>query len=247
MSTHSFLDACIQYKYLREAGYPEQATLKLVGDRHRLSRIERNCLFRGVVAESLAEERRNRIVAPGEVAGRSLGIDWYNVLIMVESYLRGQPVFVAEDGVTRDSSATHGSYRRSPLTVQAIEGIVDAVVSMGPSRIDAFLDAPVAHSGLMADELRERLLRIPCPARVTLDRSADFPLKSYDGIVASSDSVILDSAVSILDLPRLVLSREYGVTLPGVRDLFPSSPEAPRRWSGIETPDPQAGGPRALP
>ena len=49
MSTYNFAEACATYRILRERGYPEKATLKLVGDRHRLSRIQRNCMFRGVI------------------------------------------------------------------------------------------------------------------------------------------------------------------------------------------------------
>jgi hypothetical protein len=229
MSTNYFRQAYDDHKYLREKGYPEKAALKLVGDRHRLARIERNSLFRGVIAEAMAEPRRRKIVRGADVAGCGLGIDWYNVLITTESYLRGVPVFISEDGIVRDSSATHGSYRRTEITTRAFHEIIETLKILAPSRIDVFLDSPIPFSGLMAEEVRRRLEKIPCPSLVSLAHSADFHLKSYDGIVASSDSVILDSARRVLDLPRCVLEGSFEFTPPLLHDLFPFSPSRPSR------------------
>jgi hypothetical protein len=222
MSTSSFKEACIDFKHLREKGYPEKAGLKLVGDRYRLSRAERNTLFRGVIVEAIAKTRREKIVTDESVAGSSVGIDWYNVLITVESYLRGVPLFVAEDGIVRDSAAAHGGYRRSNVSERAIEEILRVLRALRPQSIDAFLDAPIPFSAVMAEEMRQRLSPFPCPTHVALAHSADYPLKTYAGIVASSDSVILDSARCVLDLPRRVLARSFGFSPPPLRELFPA-------------------------
>jgi len=224
MSTYFFSAACAEYKYLREKGYPEKATLKLVGDRHRLTRVQRNSMFRGIVVDAVAGPRRRKIVLPADVQGSSLGIDWYNVLITLESYLRGSLIFISDDGIVRDSSETHGSYRRSELTVRAFREIAGELKIMAPSRIDIFLDAPIAFSGLMAEEVRLMMGEIPCPAEVSVAHSADYPLKGYEGIVATSDSVILDSAERIVDLPRSVLQQSFRFIPPLLNDLYPSSP-----------------------
>jgi hypothetical protein len=224
MSTSFFSAACAEYKYLREKGYPEKATLKLVGDRHRLTRMQRNSMFRGIVVDAIAGPRQRKIVLPADVPGSSLGIDWYNVLITVESYLRGSPIFISDDGIVRDSSETHGSYRRSELTVRAFREIVNQLKIMAPSRIDVFLDTPIAFSGLMAEEVRLMIGEIPCPTEVSVAHSADYPLKGYEGIVATSDSVILDSAQRIVDLPRSVLQQGFQFTPPLLHDLHFSSP-----------------------
>jgi hypothetical protein len=224
MSTNFFGQACAEYKYLREKGYPEKATLKLVGDRHRLTRVQRNSMFRGIVVDSVAGPRQRKIVLPADVQGSSLGIDWYNVLITLESYLRGSAIFISDDGIVRDSSETHGSYRRSELAVHAIREIAGQLKVMAPSRIDVFLDAPIAFSGLMAEEVRLMIGDIPCPAEVSVAHSADYPLKGYDGIVATSDSVILDSVLRIIDLPRSVLQRSFNFSPPPLSDLHSFSP-----------------------
>jgi hypothetical protein len=223
MSTKYFSEAYADYKYLREKSYPEKAALKLVCDRHRLSRVERNAIFRGAVTAAIAGARKQKIVPPEKAAGGSLGIDWYNVLITVESYLKGMPLFISDDGVLRDCAATHGGYRRSALTERAMREILAALAALSPARIDAYLDAPIAHSGLMAEELRLRLREIPCRSEATLARSADFLLKGHAGIICSSDSVVMDSAANIIDLARWVLFSAFGVTPPRLLDAFPGA------------------------
>jgi hypothetical protein len=206
--------ACEEYRYLLSRGYSDTAALKLVGDRHRLSRLERNCLFRGTVSSEVAGARRRKIVHPEEVRGGRLGIDWYNVLITVETYLKGGVLFLADDGVTRDAAAVHGSWRKSAVTDAAVDALVITLVRIGPSRMDVFLDAPVAFSGELAAELRVRMGEgLPgASCEVVLAASADWPLKRYAGVVASSDSVVLDSAAKVLDLPRQALEWRYGFT-----------------------------------
>ena len=215
----NFVEGYDDYKLLREKGYPEKASLKIVGDRYRLSRMERNALFRGVIAHPACAERKSKIVEAHGIRDQSIGIDWYNVLITVESYLRGMPVFISDDGMVRDSSATHGSYRTATVTERAQDAIFDTLRSLAPARIDVFVDSPIAFSAHMADAVRGRLDGAAPAVSVTLEHSADYPLKSYRGIVASSDSVVLDAAERICDLPRLVLTNSFGFTPPALPDL----------------------------
>jgi hypothetical protein len=228
------------YKHLRERGYPEKAALKLVCDHHRLSRLERNALFRGCMAAAVAVGRAARIVPPMVAAGQALGIDWYNVLITVESYLRGTTIFVADDGILRDCAATHGGYRSSALTERALEAILSALAALAPARVDACLDAPIAYSGLMAEELRRRLEGLPFPSDVALAHSADFLLKGYDGIVCTSDSVVMDRVQRVLDLPRWVLHHAFSFSPPALLAVFPAGssgdPGERRQSSGSGNP-----------
>jgi hypothetical protein len=214
ISTSITNEACEEYRYLLSKGYPNTAALKLVGDRHRLSRIERNCLFRGIIDGTTAHSRLVKMVLPDEVRGSRLGIDLYNVLITVETYLKGGVLFLADDGATRDAAAVHGSWRRSSVTDAALDTLLSALGRMDPVRVDVFLDSPVAHSGELAAHLRDRIAgALPGTAcTVELAASADWPLKRYSGIVASSDSVVLDSAAKVLDLPRCALAWRYGFT-----------------------------------
>jgi hypothetical protein len=227
MSTHNFAEACATYRLLREKGYPEKATLNLVGNRHGLSRIQRNCLFRGVVPAAIAASRKEKIVSPDAAYGHALALDWYNVLITVESYLQGHVLYSADDGVVRDASETHGSYRTGPFTPRAIDEIIAVIARLQPARVDAFLDEPIAFSGLMAEDARSRLAALSCPVDVALARSADSPLKAAAGIVATSDSALLDTCPRVLDLAAAVLAARFSFHPAAVHELFEESPGEP--------------------
>jgi hypothetical protein len=221
----SFPEALQDYRFLKNRGYPEKAALKLVGDRWRLDGSERNCLFRGVFAEADCRARRRKLVPPGTVREQALGVDWYNVLITVESYLKGYPVFLADDGVLRDSSGVHGSYRPGKVTEAALRSILAALSLLAPSRLELFLDSPISFSGEMAEDLRRRA---PVPIEVTVSPSADYPLKSFPGVVATSDSSIIDRAgvQRVVDLARFVLENGYGARVPDMGGVF-TPPTAP--------------------
>ena len=233
MSMYSFKAACATYQFLRSQGYPEKATLKLVGDRHRLSRMQRNCIFRGVIPDRVAAQRRAKLMETGALQeagalqGRGLAVDWYNVLITVESYLRGTTLFLSDDGVVRDASATHGSYRAGTTTERAATELVHQLERWAPSRLEVYLDMPIAFSGRMAEDLRRRLASAPFVSEVSLAPSADFQLKAFDGVVASSDSAVLDACRRATDLARAVLEERFSFSPPSVHDLFPESREEP--------------------
>ncbi len=222
----SFPEALKDYRYLKNRGFPEKAALKLVADRWRLGSLERNCLFRAVFADAHCRLRRAKLVGPQTVGGQALGVDWYNVLITVESYLKGYPVFLADDGLLRDSSGVHGSYRPGKVTETARQKILETVARLAPARLELFLDSPISFSGAMAEELRRQATARPC--EVTVSPSADYPLKSFPGVVATSDSSIIDREAirQVVDLARLVLEGSYGARVVAVQELFipPAAP-----------------------
>ncbi len=229
----NFENSYNDYRYLMERGFSEKASMKLVGDRYRLSRTGRNALFRGVVVGSTAAARKAKILEPEAAAGQPIGMDWYNVLITVESYLRGAVLFLSDDGMLRDSSAVHGSFRPSPLTERATGDIIEALRALSPSRVDAYLDSPIAHSAVMAGSLRDLFTaKLRVPSEAELAKSADYPLKTYAGTVASSDSVVLDAASRVFDLPGYTLRLRYSFTPPPLRSLGLRAPGESGRLFG---------------
>jgi hypothetical protein len=211
MSTFYFKNAVADYRLLKNSQYPAKASLKLVGDRYRLTKLQRNCLLRGVVEKSLCLKRTEKNIQPEAVRGKMLGIDWFNVLITVESYLKGALLFLSDDGIVRDSSSIHGSYRQSELTTRAIGAILHTIRLLVPRHIDIYMDSPISHSKQMHDELGSILMSAECPFSysISLAQSADYPLKTYPGIVASSDSVIIDRVRFFIDLPSIILENHF--------------------------------------
>lgn len=210
MSTYNFKNALHDYRYLKNHGYKDKSSLKIVGDRYQLAKNERNCLLRGVVEHNISVIRKRKLKTSKYIKNKKLGIDWYNVLITVESYLKGYTIFLADDGIIRDSGAVHGSYRESKITKIAIEKITASLKKIEPGIIEIFIDSPISHSKKMAAKIDTKMnTRLAIPISISLIHSADYKLKVFEGIVASSDSVIMDSIENIFDLPRFILETFY--------------------------------------
>jgi hypothetical protein len=215
-----FKDAIEDYKYLLDKDYPQKALLKLVGDKYRLSKQERNCLFRGVGKTSESLDRKKKIISHEVVQDSPLGIDWYNVLITVDSYLKGYPLFISDDGLLRDSSGVHASFHPKESTHRAVKEIIGSIEVCSPRGITIYLDAPISHSGEMAQGLRTLCSEIlSFPHIIEVVPTADYYLKTFLGVIASSDSVICDHAHAVFDLAHFVLFTRYHFTPPPVRDL----------------------------
>jgi len=207
------------YRFLVERGYPDRPSIDLVGNRYRLTREERNLLFRGVVAEKHAATRCARLLTARQVreGGRpgqrlSLCVDGYNVLYTILAYLRGIGVFICTDCVLRDVSAAHG--RRPPVSKlrRAVGMLCDALGALQPQEAIVLLDAQVRLYYDSAELLREALAGrgLPAEIRVTAQADAELMRAPASAVVATSDSVILDrTTAEVFDLARFALEREF--------------------------------------
>ncbi len=79
-----------------------------MADKYRLTKKERNFLLRAIFSKKEAEVHKKKLT--GNVRGKGLVVDGYNVMITVESFLNGKELFISDDGFVRDVSATFGNY-----------------------------------------------------------------------------------------------------------------------------------------
>ncbi len=207
--TEEFITAVHDYFYLINRSYSGKSVLKLVGDRYHLDRIQRNLLYRGVVPAAVAEQRRRKLKT--EISGEHISIDGYNVLLTMSNYLLGRTVYISNDGLLRDAGEVFG--RQQPL--ELLRDVIDFTFPMlkqgGPCSVAVYFDSPVAFSGELAGYLREQLELLQLPGAVEAVHSPDFFLKKAEyGLVATSDSIIIDACTTaIVDLPLMVLCEKF--------------------------------------
>jgi hypothetical protein len=195
--------AATEYRWLLDRGYAESAALKLVGDHHQLPGDERVILFRGIASSEDSATRASVVAAYGDepdeaLANRELLVDAYNQTLTVMHYLAGRPLFVATDGLTRDSGGSFGHIPNKALFERAAEIIVHRLATLGGKglrrgRVVLYLDAPVSGSRGHAALFDSLFAAKGVEAEVRLERSADAPLKRAQGdaIVATCDSAIV--------------------------------------------------------
>lgn len=200
------------YRLLLDWGYPEKATLKLVGDRFTLSREERMILFRGVASSGRSEAIKAKII-PSIPRGGRVGIDGYNILFTLFNYRKGRPLFISTDGLLRDAGGVHGRLKAGEPLQEAVRLLLEALAALDPEKVWLWLDAPVSGSGRLAEMLRTEWPRYQSAGELEVSTvpSADPFVKGFTGDgVATSDSAVAISAKSpVFDLARTTLERFF--------------------------------------
>ncbi len=196
-------EAVQDLRYLLERGYARESAVRFVGDHYCLDRSQRLLLYRAIYPQGVAESHRRKAVGPGEVRSASVSVDGFNVLLTVDSALRGLPVYLCDDGFARDVSAIHGSAAPAPA---ALEAVIAALKELGPSCVHLVFDSPVSRSGEIASEARRLLEENSLEGGATAEACADVEVLKRGGIVATSDSVIIERANRVFDLGAYVLS-----------------------------------------
>ena len=198
--------AAPDFLYLLDREYPRSASLQLVGNRYNLDRLHREVLHRGVFAREEAEQRRKRLVTLEEVVDRKLLVDGHNVIITTESRFAGRPLIAANDGLIRDVAGISHRYRISSLTQEAIDTLFQVLVQYPPKETHFFLDAPIRQSGELAAILRSALKRWNLTGDAQALKVPEKKLIGGKGIVASSDSAVLDGVKQAIDLAAAVIN-----------------------------------------
>ena len=197
--------AAVDFLYLLDHGYPRSASLQLVGNRYNMDRLHREVIHRGIFAREEARQRRQRLVEPGELVDGQLLVDGHNVLITTESGLAARPLIAANDGLIRDVAGISHRYRISPLTHEAIDNIFRILHKHPPGEILFYLDAPIRQSGELAAILRSALKSWDLTGDAQALKVPEKELIGGKGIVASSDSAILDGVEQGFDLAAVVI------------------------------------------
>jgi len=207
------LEAAKDLRYLLERGYHRESALRLIVDKHQLSTKQRLLLYRAVYDSSTAAKHKQKIVTADKIKDSKLAIDGYNVLITVESGLRGGLLVLCDDGFIRDISAVHGKYRIASTTEKALSLIIEAVREMKPAEASFFFDAQVSKSGELASHVRRTLKHSGLSGSAYAVRQADVSAKDFGDIIATSDSVLISKARSVFDLAGEILGKNYSATI----------------------------------
>lgn len=221
--------------WLLGRGYPPDASLKLVGDHHRLTARQRRAVQHATCTDEQRRRRRAHRHTLPEVGDRTLVIDGFNVLITVESAMAGGVCFIGRDGCLRDLASVHGSYRTVEETRTALEAIVQRTITCGATRVRFLLDRPVSNSGRVKTALAEILEAHQAHWAIDLVDDADHRVAAHDGPVATSDSWILDRASNWVPLAHDVVAAT--VADPWIVDLSDSAHVPP----GTGRPSPDSG------
>jgi hypothetical protein len=181
--------------------------LALVGDRYALRDRQRQALQRCAAGVSECRQRRRREVAESSLAGATVIVDGYNVLLTVEAALSGGVLLLARDGALRDLAAMSAHYRRVHASRPAIRLLAQFFAHAKCERVLWYLDRPVSNSDRLRRLIEKEVAGSVPPWEVKLVELVDRALSSSGHIVATADSRVLDRCGRWFNLARSVVER----------------------------------------
>lgn len=188
------------FSYLLTLGYPDHASLKLVGDKFRLSKRQRKAVMRAGCTNQSIWLRNEKEKPSTYLKNKSVAIDTYNILISTESLLSDGILLICRDGCFRDMASLHGTYRKVEETIPAIELIGQALEELQVKETKWYLDSPISNSGrlkkLILDTAAQKKWRWDAELVINPDKN----LAISPAIAISSDSWVIEQANSWFNL-----------------------------------------------
>lgn len=196
------------FRYLLNRGYPRKAALELVGNRYQLTSDQRHLLHRGVFSSADSEARQKKRIPIVRIRNRDLAIDGYNVVITIEAGISGRPLVLADDNFVRDISGLSGSFKKTEITEEAIQLIVNVLKKRRPRKTLFLFDAPISMSGKLAQEVRDLLKKENLLGDALAVKVPENILIGFSGIVATSDTAIIDQSKKVIDLAGYIVGQK---------------------------------------
>jgi hypothetical protein len=191
-------------RFLLDQGYPSTSAIRFVSNHYKLSLSDRYLITRAVLPSSIAQKRRDKMIAFDEIKGLEVIIDGYNVLITTESVL-DQEIVLCDDGFIRDIKGVFGKYKKTEDTDVALVEILTLLSKGSPSIVLFLFDSQISKSGELARYVKEKLTQFGLEGNTETLMSVDHKLKTCNAVVATSDGDIIDSVDSIVDIPKYIM------------------------------------------
>lgn len=196
----------MQYLLTRE--YPERAASELVGNRYRLKSRQIQALRGASASDIQIQNRKLKQLKVSDLTDKTVYIDGFNVLILLESLLSGAYIFEGVDGCFRDLSGVHGTYKSVNQTLQAVELIATFFQKSQLNKLVWLFDQPVSNSGRIKQIILEFAEENKFTWEAELQYNPDKILVENSEIIISSDAWILDHCKKWFNLIGYLIEEE---------------------------------------
>ncbi len=193
-------EAAKDFRYLLSRNYKRESALAFVGDKYQLNKNQRLTLYRCIYDPKTAKQHRKKLLPIKGIKGKTLEIDGYNVLITIETMLSTKKLIECDDGFIRDVSEVHGKHKPTLGTEKALKLVLKTIKESKPKKINFFYDSEISRSGELAALTRQLIKNAKLEGNAEAIKNPDTYLIKSNGIIASSDAVIIEKAKKIVDL-----------------------------------------------
>lgn len=205
---HKLKLAVEDMQYLLSRDYPEKAASDLVGNRYRLKTRQIQALRGASASIQQLHNRQLKHVDISDLKDKTVYVDGFNVLILLESLLSEAYVFEGLDGCIRDLSGVHGTYKRVNQTLRAVELVASFYRKNQIHQLVWIFDKPVSNSGRIKQIVLEYAEQNGLNWDADLQFNPDKFLAESSAIVISSDAWILDHCKGWFNLIGYLIKEE---------------------------------------
>lgn len=195
-------------RYLLTREYPEKAASELVGNRYRLKTRQIQALRGASASDSQLYNRGLKHVETSDLKGKTVYLDGFNVLILLESLLSEAYIFEGLDGCFRDLSGVHGTYKRVNQTLRAVELVAAFYRENQIKKLIWIFDKPVSNSGRIKQIILEFAEQHQLNWEGDLQYNPDKFLAESSELIISSDAWILDHCKEWFNLIGYLIREE---------------------------------------
>lgn len=201
----SLKEALIDMNYLLTRGYSEKNALFTVGTRYKLASRQQKAVQGMSASNEQLRIRKAKEVVFEILENKTVVIDGFNILILLESTLSNGYIFKGQDTCYRDLSSVHGNYKIVNQTEMAIDLVVDFYNESKLQQLVWIFDKQVSNSGRIKAKIEAKAIEHNLNWRVILEDNADQALVNSNQIVASSDGIVLDKAINWFNLTSYLI------------------------------------------
>ncbi|MCC6030704.1 MAG: DUF434 domain-containing protein [Desulfurococcales archaeon] len=211
------INAIIDYKYLLDRGYGQKISADIVSSRYILNSFEREFLIRCIHRSDYVREILKKKVSEKDLRRNVLIIDLMNVTSTLGAALKDECVYRCDDTFIRDIRGSKTISKNKDLVKKIFELIIDVLKDLECDKSFFVLDKNISYSIILMREIELIASSKGVYSENILAEKADKTLieRSREGVVASSDYVVLEKVLKTFDLAGHIIER--------YRERFPES------------------------
>ncbi len=202
-------EAVCDMSFLLERGYGESSSCELVGNRYKLNKRQQQAIKGMSAGETKVNNRKESQVIYDDLEEKTLIIDGFNQIIILESLLSNAYLFKGKDGAFRDISSIYGTYKSVNQTESAITMFADFFEKYKVEKVIWVFDKPVSNSGRMKMKLLQLAKENNYNWEVILENNPDKIIAVSNHVGVTSDAWILDRINSWCNILESFVSSNY--------------------------------------
>ena len=188
-------EAVIDALFLLNRGHSLKRATHIAMEHYQLSEMQRVALSRSLDPDKTVQMRQKSRLNREDLCEKTVYIDGFNAIILMESVVSESPIFRCLDGSIRDLANLKGSYKIIDKTEPGIRLILSQLAKLHVAKAIINIDSPVSNSRNLKVLILQLAEDYPVDVEVNLIDACDKSFYDKEFVI-TGDSVVLDNVKS---------------------------------------------------